>query len=208
MTKKLTKEDLQTIAVQRNHCVVSFENYENIHSPLTLQCHTCSIEFTTTVHSYKNAKNPGCPGCKKAIASKTHKVKVTSEETKQKIGKKASERPGSLTGRTGSLHPRSKGGLARDSKSPSTEDYCWKNSVRKRCNSTCVVSLEKQKNHQKGFACHHLNSYDIHVHQRYCVENGVFLTKKIHKQFHDMYGYGKNTESQFVDFCWCVFHID
>lgn len=67
MTKKLTKEDLQTIAVQRNHCVVSFENYENIHSPLTLQCHTCSLEFTTTVHSYKNAKKPSVQDVKRRL---------------------------------------------------------------------------------------------------------------------------------------------
>lgn len=208
MSKKLTKEDLQKIAIQRNHTVVFFENYENIHSDITIPCNTCSLVFTTTVHSYKNAKKTGCPGCKKIIASKTHKGKVTSEETKQKIGKKASERPGSLTGRTGNLHPRSKRGFARDSKNPSTADYCWKNRVRKRCKYTCVVSLEKQKNHQKGFACNHLNSYDFHVDQRYRVDNGVFLTKNIHKRFHDIYGYGMNTESQFVDFCLRYYKFD
>jgi hypothetical protein len=145
MSKRVTKEDLQEIATERNHEVVGLENYKNVHSKVTIQCNNCSSVFTTTAHSYKNAKKTGCPECKKLIASQTHKGKVTSEETKQKIGKKASERPGSLTGRTGSLHPRSKGGLVRDNKNPSTADYNWKNSVRKRCNHTCIVSLKKTK---------------------------------------------------------------
>lgn len=201
MTKKCTKEDLQNLANQRDHTVVDFENYKNVHSEITIQCNTCNTLFRTTVHSYKNAKKTGCPTCKKNMTSQTHTGKITSEETKRKIGEKASQRPGSLTGRTGSLHPRFKGGFARDFTNPTTADYIWKTHVRKRCNYTCVVSLEKQKYHEKGFVCHHLNSYDCYVDQRYLIENGVFLTKKIHKQFHDLYGYGKNNESQFAEFC-------
>lgn len=144
MSKKLTKEDLQKLASQSNHTVVLFENYKNVHSKVTIRCDTCCNEFTTTVQSYKNAKKTGCPKCKNEIASKTHKGKKTSLETKRKIGEKASKRPGSLTGRTGLLHPRSKGGLARDLKNPSTLDYSWKINVRKRCKYTCVVSLEKK----------------------------------------------------------------
>lgn len=205
MSKKLTKEDLQ-IASQRNHTVVLFENYENVHSKVTIRCNSCCNEFITTVHSYKNANKTGCPECKKQIASKTHKDKITSLETKRKIGEKASQRPGSLTGKTGVLHPRSKKGLARDLTNPSTLDYSWKTSVRKRCKYTCVVSLEKQN--QKGFVCHHLNSFDVDVDQRYLVENGVYLKRNIHKQFHDVYGYGKNNEFQFAEFCQLYYNFD
>jgi len=208
MSKKLTKEDLQILANQRNHTIVLFENYQNRHSKVTIQCNTCCKEFTTTVHAYKNAKKTGCPECKKQITSKTHKGKITSIETKRKIGEKASRRPGSLTGKTGSAHPRSKGALARDLTNPSTLDYTWKTSVRKRCNYTCVVSLEKQKRGQKGYCCHHLNSFDVYVDQRYLVENGVYLKRNIHKQFHDFYGYGNNNEFQFAEFCQLYYNFD
>ena len=143
---------MQKIAIQRNHTVVFFENYENIHSDITIQCNTCSLVFTTTVHSYKNAKNLVVRAVKKLLLQKPIKGRSpVKKQKKQKIGKKASERPGSLTGRTGNLHPRSKGGFARDSKNPSIADYCWKNSVRKRCKYTCVVSLEKKKKSPKRF---------------------------------------------------------
>lgn len=143
----------------------------------------------------------GCPECKKQVSSKTHKGKITSEETKRKIGEKASQRPGSLKGRTGKSHPRFNDGMSRDFKNPSTLDYEWKTAVRQRCNFTCVVTLECNKGKKKGFACHHLNSFDIFVEQRYLPENGVYLKREIHKQFHNIYGYGKNTEAQFAEFC-------
>jgi hypothetical protein len=208
MSRKLTKEDLQKLANTRNHTVIVFENYQSVKSDVTIHSNTCNTIFTTSVHSYKNAKKTGCPECKKRITSETHRGKVTSEETKQKIGEKAQQRPGSLTGKTGSLHPRSKGGFARDLKNPSTFDYAWKTVVRKRCCYTCVISLEKQKRGQKAFVCHHLNSYDIYVDQRYLIENGVYLTRKIHKEFHDFYGYGNNTEFQFAEFCQLHYNFD
>ncbi len=127
--------------------------------------------------------------------------KAPSEETKRKIGEKASQRPGSLTNKKGPAHPRWTGGVARDLKQPSNADYVWKNEVRTRCNQTCVVSLEKNPNRGRGFVCHHLNSYDVHVAQRYLPENGVYLKREIHGQFHRLYGSGNNTESQFAEFC-------
>lgn len=169
----MTKEDLQQIADLRNHTVISFENYENVHSIFKVRCNTCNHTWETSVHSYKSAKKTGCPMCKKKVASETHTGKVTSEETKRKIGAKASQRPGSLAGKTGSEHPRFKGGVARDLRNPSNADYAWKTAVRKRCNYTCVITKEKMKKGQ-SCACHHLNSFDVYEDQCYLPENGVF----------------------------------
>lgn len=135
------------------------------------------------MHKYKNAPKTGCPACKKIIVSQTHKGKVTSEETKQKIGAKASQRPGSLKGKTGVLHPRYKGGLARDMQNPSNADFAWKTAVSKRCGYKCVITLEKVKRGVR-FACHHLNGFGLFEDQRYLPENGVFLQREIHSQFH------------------------
>lgn len=208
MTRKLTREDIEKIATSRNHTVASFENYQNVHSEIQIHCNTCSTTWNTTVHNYKNAKKTGCPGCKKQTTSATHKGKVTSVETKRKIGAKARQRPGSLTGKAGTNHPRFKGGVARDLHNPSNEDYAWKNAVRKRCRSTCVVTLEKAKRGQKGFHCHHLNDFNFYVDQRYLPQNGVYLKKEIHQEFHNLYSYKNNTEEQFADFCRTYYNFD
>lgn len=208
MTRKLTKKDIEEIAITRNHSVQSFENYENVHSTIQIHCNTCSTTWETTVHKYKNAKKTGCPECKKRTTSETHKGKVTSAETKRKIGEKASQRPGSLTGKIGANHPRYKGGVARDLKKPSFEDYQWKNAVRKRCNFTCVVTLEKAKRGYKGFHCHHLNSFHLFVDQRYLPQNGVYLKKEIHQQFHCLYTLNNITEEKFAEFCKLYYNFD
>ncbi len=80
MSKPLTKQDLQKLTESRNHTLISSENYQNVHSRITVQCNVCSEIWSPTVHSYKNAKQTGCPGCKKQVASNTHKGKVTSQE--------------------------------------------------------------------------------------------------------------------------------
>lgn len=208
MSRKLTKEDIEKIAIQRNHSVVSFENYENVHSKIQIHCHTCLTTWETTVHRYKNAKKTGCPTCKKRKTSKTHKGKVTSDETKRKIGEKASQRPGSLTGKTGVNHPAYKGGVARDLKNPSSQDYQWKNAVRKRCDFTCVVTLEKAKRGYKGFHCHHLNGFHLFIEQRYLPQNGVYLKKEIHQEFHRLYNLNEITEEKFAEFCQLRYNFD
>ena len=209
MNKKLTKNDLQKIAETRNHSIISFENYQNVKSKVTIHCYTCDTTWETTVHSYKNAKKTGCPTCKKKVASETHTGKITSEETKLKIGAKASLRPGSLTGKKGENHPRYKGSVGRYLKNPTYEDYDWKNAVRKRCNYTCVITREKfTKTSETKYVCHHLNSFNSYEHLRYLPENGVFLKREIHWQFHKLYGFGNNTEDQFADFCSRFYNID
>jgi hypothetical protein len=88
------------------------------------------------------------------------------------------------------------------------QKYAWKNAVRDPCKHICVVTLTQANKHQRGFACHHLNSVDLFPEQVHLVENGVYLTREVHKQFHNLYGYGKNTESQFADFCQKHYHFE
>jgi hypothetical protein len=207
MSKKLTLEDFQKFADKRNHTVISFENYQDVHSNIPMYCKTCNTCFVTTVHKYKSATVTGCPECKRISTSKTHKNKVTSEETKNKISEKAKKRTGSLLGRTGNRHPRYKGGLARDFKNPSNSDFAWKNAVRKRCKYKCVITGDKISSGGR-FACHHLNSFDIFEDQRYLPENGVLLKREIHSLFHTNYKFGCNTEAQFAEFCKKFYNIN
>nr|ALO63248.1 putative HNH homing endonuclease [Chlamydomonas applanata]ALO63254.1 putative HNH homing endonuclease [Chlamydomonas applanata] len=65
MTKQLTIENFKELANSRNHTLISSTNPNNPRSgSLTIRCNTCNNEFTTTAHSYKNARQTGCPTCK------------------------------------------------------------------------------------------------------------------------------------------------
>jgi hypothetical protein len=206
MSKKLTKEQLIELAKTRNHILIStdFEKqYKGVHSKLTFRCLTCSTEWETKVHSYKNAKKTGCPGCKKITTSHTHKGKTVSDKTRALIGKKASARPGSLLGVMGERHPRYKGGYGRDLKKRSTVDYIWINAVKKLYRKACVLTGVKI-----NLVCHHLDGWNITPDRRYDISNGVCIVKSLHKEFHDIYGYGNNTEAQFAEYCKIKHNID
>lgn len=47
---------------------------------------------------------------------------------------------------------------------------------------------------------HHLNGWDWCEDERYDLDNGTTLCAICHKGFHDMYGYGQNTRTQFEEF--------
>ncbi len=199
MSKRLTKTEIENLALTRNHVLITpnFEEvYKSVKSTLTFQCLTCQSTFECTVHSYKNAKKTGCPECKKVKVSETHKGKILSKETRSLIGEKASQRTGSLTNKFGENHPRFKGGYGRDKKTRSTADYCWINGIKKLYNRTCVLTGAKT-----NLECHHLDSWNNVIDRRYDLTNGVLIASEIHDAFHKTYGYGNNTEAQFAEFC-------
>lgn len=59
-------------------------------------------------------------------------------------------------------------------------------------------ALTSSKTHLE---CHHLNSWNYYMNERYKVSNGVLISSEIHTAFHKIYGYGNNTEIQFSEFC-------
>jgi len=206
MTRRLTREEIENLALERNHellCENFEQEYKNVHSPMRFRCLTCDTEFVTTVHSYKNAKRTGCPTCKKEAISKAQTGKIVSEETRKLIGEKASERPGSLLNVKGAAHPSYKGGYGRDFKKPSTLDYDWLQGVKKRCKYSCVIT-----NSKTDLVCHHLEGWNINPELRYVITNGICIRKDLHKEFHDLYKYGNNTEQQFAEYCQTKHNID
>ena len=195
MSRRLTFLDLESIGKERNHEIRDMSDYETVDSKITVFCKTCSHEWECTVRSYKNSKKSGCPNCKRRITSETHKNKEVSSETRRKIGTKASQRPGSLTGVFGKDHPCWKGGYGRDFKNPSTADYIWKWGVKERFRGRCALSGISEK-----LVCHHLNGWNTNEEERWEWKNGVLLSREIHNDFHLKYGFGNNIEMQFAEY--------
>ena len=203
MTQKLTLADMQGLASTRNHTILIWQNYQDVRSKITIRCTTCAHVWTTAVASYKNARKTGCPGCKKSAISRFQVGKVVSEKTRQAIGEKARQRPGSLTGRHGTNHPRFTGGSGRDLSKPSHLDYAWKNAVRKRFQGRCFFTGTRA-----NLVAHHLNAFAAYPEQGYDPKNGVLIARHIHQDFHNRYGYGRNTEAQWIAFCQDTYQLD
>ena len=72
---------------------------------------------------------------------------------------------------------------------------CWSKKVYRKDDFMCCLCGSS-----KNICAHHLNSYDWCVDERETVKNGVTLCEFHHKDFHFKYGYGKNTEKQFLNY--------
>jgi len=192
MSKRLTIDDLKSIAENRNHTIVSMEGYTGVKSKVQFFCNTCNNHFNTSAASYKNAKKTGCPFCKKLVISQLHTDKEVTIETRNRLSEKAKGRKGSLKGKFGENHPAYKGTPNRDFNNPSTDYYIWREAVKQRFNRTCFITGKKS-----NLVVHHLDGWNAYPERRYDITNGVLIHKEVHKLFHDIYGYGNNTEEQF-----------
>lgn len=72
----------------------------------------------------------------------------------------------------------------------------WRRKVFERDWYTCQCCEEKNGR----IVAHHLDGYDWCKERRLDVSNGITLCKECHKNFHSLYGYGKNTEKQFIEY--------
>lgn len=84
--------------------------------------------------------------------------------------------------------------LADVSKDPKIVD--WSKKVISKFNNTCIKC---GKHFDKGLNAHHLNSKDWDKDNIYNVDNGVPLCNECHQDYHMLYGYGNNTEEQFLE---------
>ena len=68
-------------------------------------------------------------------------------------------------------------------------------------------TIQKQNEKQKGenhpygtLHSHHLDSYNSHEERRLDITNGVCLCEHCHRDFHHYYGYGENTEEDYLEY--------
>ena len=84
--------------------------------------------------------------------------------------------------------------LADVSKNPKIVD--WSKKVISKFDNTCIKC---GRHFDKGLNAHHLNSKDWDKGNMYNVDNGVPLCNECHQDYHMLYGYGNNTEEQFLE---------
>lgn len=72
----------------------------------------------------------------------------------------------------------------------------WRKSVFERDNYTCEVC--KQEGGKLN--AHHLDGYDNFKELRTVLDNGITLCERCHDDFHNTYGRGNNTKSQFLEY--------
>lgn len=104
---------------------------------------------------------------------------------------------------TGSLNPNYNHNLTEHDRIkrrnlPNYNNWCFK--VKEKFDFKCQICFNENS---KMLNSHHLNSYDSFPEQRFSLENGVCLCEMCHKTFHQLYGYGKNTSQQFLEFKKC-----
>lgn len=73
----------------------------------------------------------------------------------------------------------------------------WAYEVKVRDNFTCQCC---GSNKSGRLVSHHKDGYNWCKERRYDVANGVTLCEDCHKEFHNIYGYGNNTEEQYKEF--------
>lgn len=88
MSNKKTFQDYAEMAKGRNSKLISVSNEETPRQgSVTILCNTCGQTFTTSAHSYSNARTTGCPSCK-AIKARSQNVPITRIEQHKKDKKR------------------------------------------------------------------------------------------------------------------------
>lgn len=91
-----------------------------------------------------------------------------------------------------------KGGITplREQERKRLEVKLWRKACFERDNFTC----QKYGVRTGGLVVHHINNFAEFPDLQTAIHNGITLSNKAHKEFHDRYGYRHNTKEQLLEF--------
>ncbi len=81
---------------------------------------------------------------------------------------------------------------------PNGPDAIWRSIVKSRADNSCEICKKRQS--PRSLHAHHLESYSDNPQLRRDAKNGACLCADCHNAFHDRYGRGGNTKTQFDEF--------
>lgn len=152
----------------------------------------------------RNALGSTCSEQKKERLRQVNLGKKFSEKTKQKLseshkGQIAWNKGKKILKISNKNHWNWKGGVSgteRHRIMSGLEYKLWRKAVFLRDNFTC------QKTGTKGgkLEAHHINNFSDFPELRTSIENGITLSKKVHREFHKIYGSSNNTKEQLIEF--------
>lgn len=205
-------------------CAGEFNTKQNT---ITLTCPQCNKEFVKPKSAVKNTKHNFCSSecrklyhtkhctkcgkpfpknrkydlCSECLAEERHNKKYIKFNCAY-CGKESERLKAHTKGETLFCSRKCMGlymrndptKLADVSKDPKIVD--WSKKVISKFNNTCIKC---DKHFDKGLNAHHLNSKDWDKDNMYNVDNGVPLCNECHQDYHMLYGYGNNTEEQFLE---------
>ena len=129
--------------------------------------------------------------------------KKRSEEDKKLMSDAHIGNAGFWTGKrrldvSGENHYNWRGGVTTKNEKirKSLEYKLWRKSCFERDNFTCQISGESGGE----LVVHHINNFADYPELRTTISNGITMTKKIHKEFHKIYGKRNNTKEQLEEF--------
>lgn len=139
------------------------------------------------LEDYKNAHSPLCFQCH---CGEISKISFNNFKYRKQCGMCG------LQQRSGENHYKWNSDLSDEDRGRDTQIMkMWRNLVFSRDKFKCVICME-----QGIINAHHLDGYDLHVEKRTDPDNGVTLCEECHKDFHKIYGLGKNTKQQFEEY--------
>lgn len=145
---------------------------DSCEEPIYYQCDNCNGIFHTTIHWIRNRTyDDGKLYCTKCAC----KIYNSGENCY--------------------LYNHNKTDEERILSRNSRQDYEWKLGVLQRDNYTCFKCGKNKSN----VVAHHLDGYNWCKEKRYDITNGVCLCQQCHSEFHNIYGYGDNTQQQFEE---------